>query len=59
MKPAPFAYFAPHNLDEALDLLAQHGYDGKVLAGGQSVDVAAPLETIPLFLRDGAVLPIQ
>lgn len=37
MKPAPFAYFAPHNLDEALDLLAQHGYDGKVLAGGQSL----------------------
>ena len=37
MKPAPFAYFAPHDLDEALDLLAQHGYDGKVLAGGQSL----------------------
>jgi len=37
MKPAPFAYFAPHNLDEALDLLAQHGSTGKVLAGGQSL----------------------
>ncbi len=37
MKPAPFVYFAPHNLDEALDLLAQHGSAGKVLAGGQSL----------------------
>lgn len=27
-------------------------------AGGQSVVAAAPLERIPLFLRDGAVLPI-
>ncbi len=36
-----------------------NAWTGEVLAGGQSVDVAAPLETIPLFLRDGAVLPIQ
>jgi len=35
MKPAPFAYFAPHNLDEALVLLAQHGKDGKEPAFGQ------------------------
>ena len=37
MKPAPFVYFAPRTLDEALALLAQHGDDGKVLAGGQSL----------------------
>lgn len=37
MKPAPFAYFAPQSLDEALTLLQEHGYDGKLLAGGQSL----------------------
>jgi carbon-monoxide dehydrogenase medium subunit len=37
MKPAPFQYFAPRDLDEALDLLAVHGEEGKVLAGGQSL----------------------
>ncbi|OGT94928.1 MAG: molybdopterin dehydrogenase [Gemmatimonadetes bacterium GWC2_71_9] len=36
MKPAPFAYHAPHTLDEALALLAAHG-DAKPLAGGQSL----------------------
>jgi aerobic carbon-monoxide dehydrogenase medium subunit len=37
MKPAAFRYFAPDSLDEALALLAVHGEDGKVLAGGQSL----------------------
>jgi aerobic carbon-monoxide dehydrogenase medium subunit len=37
MKPAPFAYVAPRSLAEALELLARHGDDGKVLAGGQSL----------------------
>jgi aerobic carbon-monoxide dehydrogenase medium subunit len=37
MKPAAFQYFAPRSLDEALDLLAAHGEEGKVLAGGQSL----------------------
>src|SRR5436190_1398740 len=37
MKPAAFRYFAPRTLDEALDLLAEHGEEGKVLAGGQSL----------------------
>ena len=37
MKPAPFEYFAPRALDEALALLARHGADAKVLAGGQSL----------------------
>lgn len=37
MKPAPFAYFAPDSLDEALQYLADFGYDAKVLAGGQSL----------------------
>src|SRR5881392_2022570 len=37
MKPAPFDYFAPATLDEALGLLAEHGGDAKPLAGGQSL----------------------
>ena len=37
MKPAPFEYFRPGSVDEALELLAQHGWDAKLLAGGQSL----------------------
>ena len=37
MKPAAFDYFAPRTVEEALDLLAAHGDDGKILAGGQSL----------------------
>jgi len=37
MKLPPFDYFAPSTVDEALDLLAEHGDDASVLAGGQSL----------------------
>ena len=37
MKPPPFEYDAPATTDEALQLLREHGLDGKVLAGGQSL----------------------
>jgi len=37
VKPAPFDYQAPGALDEALELLARHGDEAKVLAGGQSL----------------------
>ena len=37
MKPAPFAYQAPVTLTEALELIAEHGDDAKLLAGGQSL----------------------
>ena len=37
MKPAPFEYYAPTTIDETLNLLAEYGYDAKVLAGGQSL----------------------
>ncbi|MEN8098611.1 MAG: xanthine dehydrogenase family protein subunit M [Chloroflexota bacterium] len=37
MKPAPFDYYAPTTLDEALSLISQYGYDAKPLAGGQSL----------------------
>lgn len=37
MKPAPFEYFAPDTVEEALGLLREHGDEAKVLAGGQSL----------------------
>ena len=37
MKPAPFEYYAPTTVEEALDKLTELGYSGKVLAGGQSL----------------------
>jgi carbon-monoxide dehydrogenase medium subunit len=37
MKPAPFEYFAPATLDEALELLHEYGDEAKILAGGQSL----------------------
>lgn len=37
MKPSPFKYEAPTELEHALGLLAEHGDDSKLLAGGQSL----------------------
>lgn len=37
LKLPPFSYEAPGGLDEALGLLAEHGDEAKVLAGGQSL----------------------
>lgn len=37
MYPAAFEYFAPRTVGEALDLLARHGDEAKILAGGQSL----------------------
>lgn len=51
MKPAPFAYFAPTTVDEVLTLLTEHGYDAKLLAGGQSL-----IPTMNFRLAQPAVL---
>ncbi|NPV57865.1 MAG: xanthine dehydrogenase family protein subunit M [Anaerolineae bacterium] len=40
MKPIQFDYYAPTSVDEGLDKLTELGYDGKVLAGGQSLIAA-------------------
>lgn len=37
MKPAVFNYHAPAELEEALGLLDEFGYDAKILSGGQSL----------------------
>ncbi len=35
MIPAAFDYHAPTSVAEAVQLLQQHGYDAKILAGGK------------------------
>ncbi|MBV37683.1 MAG: carbon monoxide dehydrogenase, partial [Rhodospirillaceae bacterium] len=37
MLPKPFDYHRPTTLDDALSLLARHGDDAKLLAGGHSL----------------------
>ena len=37
MYPAPFDYYSPRTVDEALELLTRHGDEAKILAGGQSL----------------------
>jgi aerobic carbon-monoxide dehydrogenase medium subunit len=37
MKPPAFSYDAPQSVDEVLGILAEHGEDAKLLAGGQSL----------------------
>jgi len=54
MFPAAFDYRAPTTLDEALALLAQHGDDAKVMAGGQSLIPLLKLR----FARPGLLVDI-
>ena len=37
MKPAAFAFFGPRTIEEAVAVLDEHGYEAKLLAGGQSL----------------------
>lgn len=37
MKPPAFKYFAAESVEEAVSILAQHGDEAKVIAGGQSL----------------------
>jgi 2-furoyl-CoA dehydrogenase FAD binding subunit len=51
MKPRPFDYVRPETVDEAVAVLAEHGDDARVLAGGQSL-----LAMLNLRLADPVVL---
>jgi 2-furoyl-CoA dehydrogenase FAD binding subunit len=51
MKPRPFDYARPETVDEAVALLAKHGDDARVLAGGQSL-----MAMLNLRLADPSVL---
>ena len=55
MKPALFEYDDPQTVDEALDLLARHGDECRVLAGGQSL---VPLMNFRLA-RPGRLIDIN
>src|SRR5260370_3790647 len=55
MKPPPFDYFRPTGVAEAVALLAGHGGDAKILAGGQSL---VPLLNFRM-LRPDALIDIN
>jgi carbon-monoxide dehydrogenase medium subunit len=53
MHPPPFTYIRPESLEEALDLLAEHGNEAVPLAGGQSLLPFMKLTQLgPSFLVD-------
>jgi 2-furoyl-CoA dehydrogenase FAD binding subunit len=53
MKPRPFDYVRPDTIDEALALLAEHGEDARVLAGGQTLLAMLNLRVVePAILID-------
>jgi aerobic carbon-monoxide dehydrogenase medium subunit len=55
VKPAPFEYFDPRTADEAVALLATHGDEAKILAGGQSL---VPMLALRLA-RPAAVIDVN
>jgi 2-furoyl-CoA dehydrogenase FAD binding subunit len=55
VKPAPFEYVRPDSLDEAVSVLAQHGDEAKVLAGGQSLVPALNMR----LLRPGTLVDVN
>jgi CO/xanthine dehydrogenase FAD-binding subunit len=55
MKPAPFEYYAPLELQETLNLLDRFGDEAKILAGGQSL---MPLINLRLA-RPGVIIDIN
>jgi CO/xanthine dehydrogenase FAD-binding subunit len=55
VKPAPFEYFDPRTVDEAVALLERHADDAKVLAGGQSL---VPMLALRLA-RPSAVIDVN
>src|SRR5262245_41941178 len=53
MIPAQFDYLSPRTLDEAINLLAEHPDDSKILAGGHSLIPAMKLRlAVPQVLID-------
>jgi 2-furoyl-CoA dehydrogenase FAD binding subunit len=53
MKPKPFDYMRPDTVDEAVAILAEHGDDARVLAGGQTLLAMLNLRVVePAVLID-------
>lgn len=58
MNPRQFQYHAPKTIQEALTLIEQHGPDGKILAGGQSLLPMMKLRLVsPAHLIDLGKIP--
>ena len=58
MKPRPFDYARPDTVDEAVALLAEHGDEARILAGGQSLMAMMNLRLAdPAMLIDIARIP--
>lgn len=58
MIPAPFAYARPDSVEEAVSLLAEHGEDAKLIAGGHSLLPMMKLRlAFPDLLIDIRTLP--
>jgi len=58
MFPANFAYVAARSVENALELMAKHGEDGKLLAGGHSLIPAMKLRlSSPKVLIDLGTVP--
>jgi carbon-monoxide dehydrogenase medium subunit len=58
MFPSSFGYFAPRSVEEALELLAKHGEEAKLLAGGHSLIPAMKLRLAsPRYLIDLGTVP--
>ena len=58
MKPRPFDYARPDTVDEATAILAEHGDDARVLAGGQTLLAMLNLRVVdPAILVDITRIP--
>jgi 2-furoyl-CoA dehydrogenase FAD binding subunit len=58
MKPKPFDYVRPDSIDEAVAILAEHGDDARVLAGGQTLLAMLNLRVVePAVLIDITRIP--
>jgi 2-furoyl-CoA dehydrogenase FAD binding subunit len=58
MKPRPFDYVRPDSVDEAVAILAEHGDEARVLAGGQTLLAMLNLRVVePAILVDITRIP--
>ena len=58
MKPRPFDYVRPDTVEEAVAILAEHGDDARILAGGQTLLAMLNLRVVePVVLVDITRIP--
>ena len=58
MKPRPFDYVCPDTVEEAVAILAEHGDEARILAGGQTLLAMLNLRVVePAILVDITRIP--